>query len=220
MPDSLPQGARARVVAAAPALAVDRSMRGVATAALTLAFALALLVPVGAALQIVLSAQLDDRTRTQAIVVLDPARYWGDPQPVLQARLQHAADLYGQGIAPVIVVTGPKRSVESERDALVGSGVDPRDVVSFASGTDTVGSLEVVAGVMHDLQWSSITIVTDPAHAARAEATASALGIDPHLSPTDTGPGTALTSEYVGRETLALLRFHMLSRWSLPTMLK
>jgi uncharacterized SAM-binding protein YcdF (DUF218 family) len=194
-------------------------VRGVATAALTIVFALALLVPVGAALQIVLSAQLDDRTRTQAIVVLDPARYWGDPQPVMRARLDHAAQLYREGIAPVVVVTGPRRSVEGERSQLIRAGVDSRDVVSFASGTDTVGALEVVAGVMRDLDWSAVTIVTDPAHAARAQATASALGIDPHLSPTDDGPGTALTSEYVGRETAALLRFHLVTRWGLPHLL-
>ena len=47
----------------------------------------------------------------------------------------------------------------------------------------------------------------------------SAYGIDAHLSPTDRGPGTALTSEYVGRETLALLRYHLLSRWSIPALI-
>ena len=71
-----------------------------ATASLTLLGALLLLLPVGAVLQIVLSAQLDDRSQTQAIVVLDPARYWGDPAPVLRARLAHAATLYREGVAP------------------------------------------------------------------------------------------------------------------------
>ena len=55
-----------------------------------------------------------------------------------------------------------------------------------------------------------------PAHAARAQTTATALGIDAHLSPTEKGPGTALTSEYVGRETIALLRYHLFSRWTIP----
>jgi uncharacterized SAM-binding protein YcdF (DUF218 family) len=191
-------------------------MRGFATASVTVAFALALLLPVGAVLQIVLSAQLDDRSRTQAIVVLDPARYWGDPIPVLKARLDHAAELYREGVAPVIVVTGPRRTAESERAELMAHGVPGRDIIAFDTGLDTVGTLEVVAGVMRDLDWSAATIVTDPAQAARAQATASVVGIDAHLSPTDTGAGTGLTSEYVGRETLALLRFHLLSRWSVP----
>ncbi len=195
-------------------------MRGAATAFFTLAFAVLLLVPIGAALQIVLSAQMDDRTPTQAILVLDPARYWGDPSPVLRARLTHAAELYRDGVAPVVIVTGPRRSAALERYELMTHGVPARDIVAFDTGVDTVGSLEVVAGVMRDLGWSAATVVTDPAHAARAQATASALGIDAHLSPTDTGPGTALTSEYVGRETAALLRYHLVTRWSLPTIIR
>jgi uncharacterized SAM-binding protein YcdF (DUF218 family) len=99
-------------------------------------------------------------------------------------------------------------------------GVPSRDIVSFATGSDTIGSLRVVAGVMRDLGWSAATVVTDPAHAARAQSTASALGIDAHLSPTESGPGTALTSEYVGRETLALLRYHVISRWAIPEVIR
>lgn len=217
---SAAQSAVARTVAAAPALDVPRTMRGFGTVAVTLTLAVLLLVPVGAALQIVLSSQLDDRTPTQAIVVLDPARYWGDATPVLSARLAHAAELYKEGVAPVIVVTGPRRSAADERYALMSHGVPARDIVAFDTGADTIGSLQVVAGVMRDLGWSAATVVTDPAHAARAQATAGALGIDAHLSPTERGPGTALTSEYVGRETLALLRFHLLNRWSIPQIIK
>ena len=190
------------------------------TATVTVVIGLALLLPIGAVLQIVLTSQLDDRTPTQAIVVLDPARYWGDPLPVLQARIDHAAALYREGVAPVIVLTGPRRSEAAARAHLLADGVPGDDVVSFVTGTDTVGSLRVVAGVMRDLGWSAATVVTDPAHAARAQATASALGIDAHLSPTESGAGTALTSEYVGRETLALLRHHLVTRWSLPQIVR
>ncbi len=191
------------------------TVRATLTAAASGLLLLALLVPVGAVLQVVLSAQLDDRTPTQAIVVLDPAQYWGDPQPVLKARLEHAAELYREGVAPVVVLTGPPRQQGFERGILAGAGVPGVDVIAFTTGSDTVGSLQVVAHAMADLGWSAATVVTDPAGAARAQATAGALGIDAHLSPTDVGPGTALTSEYVGRETVALVRFHALTRWSL-----
>ena len=98
---------------------------------------------------------------------------------------------------------------------LAQSGVPERDIVTFATGADTVGSLRVVAGVMRDLGWSSATVVTDRVHAARAGATATALGIDAHLSPTTEGPGASLTSELVGREVAAMVRHHLLTRWSL-----
>lgn len=174
-----------------------------------------LLLPVGAAAQIVLSGSVDDRTQTQSIVVLEPGQYWGNARPVLRARLEHAAQLYREGVAPVVIVTGPQRRAGFERRVLLENGVPESDIVSFDTGTDTVGTLRVIAGVMRDLGWSSATVVTDPAHAARAGATAGELGIDAHLSPTGEGPGAALTSEYVGREVAALLRHHVLTRWSL-----
>jgi uncharacterized SAM-binding protein YcdF (DUF218 family) len=199
---------------------MPRTMRGAATAGITVLVCLALLLPVGAAVEVVLSAQLDDRSRTQAIVVLDPGRYWGDATPVLEERLGHAADLYRSGVAPVVIIAGPQRDAQEERAALVAHGVPTDDIVAFTSGTDTVGSLQVVAGVMRDLGWSAATVVSDPAQAARTQATASSLGIDAHLSPTRQGPGTALTSEYVGRETLALLRYYLVSRWSIPQVIR
>jgi uncharacterized SAM-binding protein YcdF (DUF218 family) len=189
-------------------------------AAGTVLVCLALLLPIGAVCQIVLTSQLDDRSATSAIVVLDPARYWGDPAPVLSARLEHAAELYAAGTAPVIVVTGPARTAKAAREELIASGVPAADVVAFTTGADTVGALQVVATIMRDLRWESATLVTDPPHAARAEATAAGFGIDAHLSPTKSGPGTALTSEYVGRETAALLRFYLLTRWDQPQIIE
>ena len=206
-----PGAAALSILASAP-----RTPRGLLVVASTVLVFLALLLPIGAVCQIVLTSQLDDRSSTQAIVVLDPARYWGDPAPVMKARLAHAAQLYAAGTAPVIVVTGPARSAKYAREQLLAAGVPEADVVAFTTGADTVGALQVVATIMRDLQWQSATLVTDPPHAARAQATAAAFGIDAHLSPTESGPGTSLTSEYVGRETAALLRFYLLTHWDQP----
>ena len=214
---SAPSAVRSRTHASADraiALALPRSPRGLATATWTVLGALLLLLPVGAVTQIVLTSQLDDRTQTQAIVVMDPARYWGDDTPVRQARLDHAAGLYRDGVAPVVIVLGPHRVAEQSRARLQSAGVPADDVVAFTTGVDTIGSLRVVASVMRDLEWESATVVTDPVQAARTQATASGYGIDAHLSPARRGPGSALTSEYVGRETAALLRYYLVNRWS------
>ncbi len=96
-------------------------------------------------MQVVLTAQLDDRSPTQAIVVLDPAQYWGNSRPVMKARLQHAAALYREGVAPVVIVTGPQRRSEDERRVLRDGGVPDRDIVTFDTGADTVGALRVIA---------------------------------------------------------------------------
>ena len=195
------------------------SARAASTVVLTLIFVLVLLIPVGATVQVVVASQLDDRSATQAIVVLDPGRVWGDPEATRAARIDHAAALYRDGVAPVVVVTGPPRTHEPTRQALRLRGVPAEDVVTFDAGADTVGPLSVVASVMRDLGWVSATIVTDPAHAARVHTTASGLGIDAHISPTDHGSNVSLTSDYVGREVAALLRHHALTRWTLPTII-
>ena len=193
--------------------ALPSTSRGFGAAIVTVGFVLLLLIPAGAAAQVVLTAQLDDRSVTQAVVVLDPARSWGNPTELMSARLTHAAELYREGVAPLVMVTGPKRDAAAVKSQLVNAGVDPRDVVAITTGSDTVGALQVVANVMRGIGWSSITVVTDPAHAARAAATAGGFGIDAHLSPADSGPSTALNSDSVARETLALLRYQGFTRW-------
>ena len=47
----------------------------------------------------------DGRVRADAIVVLGAAQYNGVPSPVLRQRLDHALDLYMEGLAPLVVVT-------------------------------------------------------------------------------------------------------------------
>ena len=191
--------------------------RGIGPWVGTLVLSALLLIPVGAALQVVLTAQVDDRSPTQALVVLNPARTWGDPDEARTARLDQVASLYRSGIAPVVVIAGPSRIERVSRDYLVGSGVPERDIVTFPTGSDTVGSLGIVATVLRDLGWSSATIVTDPAQAARAQATASAYGIDAHMSPAQ--EQVALTSDGVGREVFALMRHYAWTQWSLPRIL-
>lgn len=177
-----------------------------------------------AAYLVVSSARSDDRTPTDAIVVLGAAQFWGRPSPVLEARLAHAAQLYRDGVADRIVTVGSNQpgdnttEAEAGRDWLVRNGVPASDVVALPEGHDTLGSLAAVATEMADHGWTTATIVTDPPHEARSLAMARALGIEAHGSPTQSGSGSSLTPEYVGRETLALLLFWALDRRDVPTL--
>lgn len=197
-----------------------RTKRGWITAGITISLALVLLIPIGAAMQIVFTAQFDDRSPTQAIILMDPTRFWGDDPAVMASRADHAADLYNTGVAPVIMLTGRARTADIERKLLRARSVPDQDIVSFTTSMDTLGSLQMIAAVMSDLGWSSATIVTDPPNAARASAIASGFGIDAHLSPAISGPGSAMTSDYVGRETAALMRYYLISRWTQPELVK
>jgi uncharacterized SAM-binding protein YcdF (DUF218 family) len=189
------------------------------TLVLTLGISLLLLIPIAAAAQIVLTSQIDDRTRTQVITVMDPAGAWGNQRAAKNERLKHAAELYIAGVAPVIMITGPERGFDRAQQELERLGVEVRDVIYQPTGTDTVGTLAVVATLMNDLGWGSSTIVTDPAHSARSQVTAGKYGIDAHMSPAILDGATSITSEYVAREAMALVRHYLYTQWQLPGIL-
>ena len=193
-------------------------VRRVLGALVVLVLLAAALLTGAAAYQVVSTARSDDAVRTDAIVVLGAAQFWGRPSPVLEARLGHAASLYADGVADHVVTVGSNQpgdittEAAAGRDWLVEQGIPSSSVVAVPEGHDTLASLEAVASLMAERGWTSATIVTDPAHEARSVAMARALGIDAHASPTRSGSGSALTPEYVARETLGLLSFWLVER--------
>ena len=60
----------------------------------------------GTFLQVWQASGHDGARDAQAIVVLGAAQYDGRPSPALAKRLNHALELYEQGRAPMVVVTG------------------------------------------------------------------------------------------------------------------
>jgi len=188
---------------------------------LVAAFALAVLLPLLAAARVVTAAREDDRTPTDVVVVLGAAQFNGRPSPVLEARLEHADELYRQQVAPHVVTVGSNQPGDRTTEAAVGAdwlvsaGVPRADVTAVPLGHDTLSSLTAVAHLMADRGWTSATLVTDPAHEARSLAMARALGIEAHGSPTQTGSGSSLTLEYVVRETEGLLYFWLVERRSI-----
>ena len=95
----------------------------------------------------------DQARAVDAIVVMGAAQYDGRPSPVLQARLEHALELYDDGVVPLIVVTGGRQEGDRFTDATTGynflrdrgvpDGDIPGGVELIAQGGE---SLEVAAG--------------------------------------------------------------------------
>ncbi len=189
------------------------------TFVLTVGISLLLLIPIGAAAQIVLTSQIEDETPTRVIVVMDPTGAWSNQKAAKNERLERASELYKSGVAPVIMVTGPQRAFERSQAELEKLGVPTNDVIYQPTGADTLGTLAVVATLLKDLGWSSATIVTDPAHSARAQVTAGKYGIDAHMSPSSGEGASSLTSEYVAREVIALVRYYLYNQWQVPQIL-
>lgn len=178
---------------------------------------LALLVVGGTAIGVWWVARDDDRTATDAIVVLGASQFDGRPSPVLEARLEHALTLYEAGVAPVVVTVGGGQEGDRFTEAGAGQrylearGVD--DVLAVGEGSNTLRSLEAVQRLFEERGWSTATLVTDPWHVWRSEAMAEDVGLEAHSSPTRSGPsvrtrGTQL--RYIARETAAYLYYRLL----------
>jgi uncharacterized SAM-binding protein YcdF (DUF218 family) len=193
-------------------------LRRVVGAGLVVLLVLLVVVPLLAVGRVVQAATTDDRTPTDAVIVLGAAQFWGRPSPVLEARLTHARDLLDDDVAPRIITVGGKQSGDITTEAqagkqwLVDAGVPGRSVVAVAEGRDTLSSLTAAAELMARRGWTSATIVTDPAHTARSLDMARAVGIDAHGSPSQSGDGSRLTVDYVLREAGGLLWFWISER--------
>ncbi|MFP5220237.1 MAG: YdcF family protein, partial [Actinomycetes bacterium] len=132
---------------------------------------LAVLVVGGFATSIWWVARDDDRTPTDAIVVLGASQFDGRPSSVFKARLQHARELYEEDVAPRVVTVGGgapgDRTTEAEAGAafLRERGVE---VVAVPEGRNTLQSLQAVEELMDDNGWETAVVVTDPWHSHRA----------------------------------------------------
>jgi uncharacterized SAM-binding protein YcdF (DUF218 family) len=197
-------------------------MRGALRLVLVVGLVLLVVVPLLAVGRVLQAATTDDRTPTDAVVVLGAAQFWGRPSPVLEARLGQARELFADDVAPRIITVGGKQDGDNTTEAqagkqwLVDAGVPVARVRALPTGRDTLSSLTAVAELMAERGWTSATIVTDPAHEARSLAMARALGIDAHGSPSQSGDGSRLTVDYVLREAAGLLWFWVSERRDVP----
>jgi uncharacterized SAM-binding protein YcdF (DUF218 family) len=145
----------------------------------------------------------DDRSRTDAIIVLGAAQYNGKPSPVLRARLDHALELYRAGVAPRVVVTGSKKTGDRFTEAyagyqyLKGKGVPEKDLVVVSTGTSTWESLAASNRVLKAKGIARVTLVSDPYHSFRLAGIADEAGLDGVVSPT----GAAVGAGRLLRET-------------------
>jgi len=142
--------------------------------------------------QVYLVGRSDEVRPVDAIVVLGAAQYDGRPSPQLQARLDHALLLWGQGVAPLVVVTGGKqpadRFTEAEASAkyLVSGGVPVDSIALENTGRTTRESLLGVREIIRVRNLSSLLLVTDPYHAERTALIAQDIGLRVFVSPTRT----------------------------------
>ncbi len=136
----------------------------------------------------------DERPTADAIIVMGAAQYDGRPSPIFKARLDHAIELYHDGVAPWLIVTGGKaegdRTTEADtaRIYAIQHDVPEGSILAEDQSRTTLQAIRQVADVMADRGLESGVFVSDPSHMLRVLRMASDQGIKAHGSPTRTSP--------------------------------
>lgn len=146
------------------------------------------------AVQVVMASRQDQQVRVDAIVVLGAAQYDGTPSPALQRRLDRALELYDQGLAPEIVLTGSNREGDRFTEAfagyryLTGKGVPESSLTIVDDGSSTYESLAAARRVLVDEGAERVLLVSDSYHNRRLQGITRELGLEPYVAPTDGSP--------------------------------
>ena len=167
-------------------------------------------------------ARSDDRRPADTIFVLGAAQYAGNPTNWFASRLNHAAELYEQGVAPTIVTVGGKVEGDLYTEAAAGKNylvenfdIPESAVVPVEEGADTLKSAEAFAQVADDNGWRTSVVVTDPAHSLRATRMVRDQGLDAWASPTRQGPSVFTRKSQANsilHETLGMLYYEVVEK--------
>lgn len=124
-----------------------------------------------------------------AILVLGAAQYNGRPSPVLQARVDHAIDLFHRGLARKLVFTGGVGAGDTVSEGEVARRYAMKhDVPSSAilverHGVTSAESVAAAALLMREKGLHSALVVSDSYHMLRLELLARRAGIRPYRAP-------------------------------------
>ncbi len=157
-------------------------------------------------------ANREEAARADAIVVFGAAEYRGQPSPVLRARLDHALDLWRQGMAPRLITTGghggDPQFTEGEvgRSYLARHGVPSEVIAVESAGETTMESATGVAEIMDRMRLGSCIVVSDGYHIYRVKKMLEARGIQALGSPRSPGSDSAARRGwYYARQAFAYL---------------
>ncbi len=162
---------------------------------------------------IYLYGRMDRARPSGAIVVLGAAQYDGKPSPVLRARLDHAIELYHQGIADTLIMTGGTGTGDTVSEAVVSkryaarAGIPAEAVLVEERGMTSLQSMNEVANLMERHRLQSAVLVSDPFHMLRLRLLALRVGIRARTSPTRSSPISRNPAEerrFILRESLSL----------------
>ena len=111
--------------------------------------------------------------------------------------MDHAYDLYEQGVADKIVLTGSKQEADRFTEAysgftyLLARGIPESAMVVVDDGASTYESLAATSRVLAEEGMNSVTLVSDGYHSRRLDGIAAEVGLDANTSPSSVGVNPA-----------------------------
>ena len=188
-------------------------------AVLALVFAAAFALSLMAILQ---NAHIDARTSADVILVLGAAVYPGEqPSPALHARTRTGIDLYQNGYAQRLILSGglggyPPSEAEVMRRIALGMGVPEEAIFLEEQSHSTLENFENSARIMAEHGWDSALVVSDPYHMYRACRVGRDAGLTVYPVPAADSPTWTirrLRAYYMLRETIAVTAYEITRVW-------
>ena len=136
------------------------------------------------------AAAYDEARPADAIAVFGAAEYAGRPSPVLHARLDHAVELYREGIAPLVITLGGGSDLDAGkteggvgRDYLLANGVPYDHIIPETESVDTEQQVARLAEISRQRHLKSIVVVSDGTHLFRIRKLCEDAGLIVYTSP-------------------------------------
>ncbi len=154
--------------------------------------------------------------KADVIVVLGygpPVDENGKPKPELARRVEKGVELYNQGLAENIIMTGGNTyedyfEAKVMRDVATQMGVPEKDIYLELEAMDTIGNSRGSTRIMKEHGWKSAIIVSSPYHLKRALHLFSANeGIEFQTAGCDTPDNPAYGMVFTLYECLARLTY-------------
>jgi uncharacterized SAM-binding protein YcdF (DUF218 family) len=136
-------------------------------------------------------------------IIVPGARALPDgPGPALQARIDHAVQLWKQGWSQNLLTTGglgASHRIESltARDEAVRQGVPGKDIACEGRSHTTWENFLYAREIMRQRGWNSCLVCTEPFHEPRCLLIARELGIEAYPAPAFAGPGWTQTGTWL-----------------------
>ncbi len=137
---------------------------------------------------IVIDGLHDNVQKSDAIVILgNKVELNGTPSPTLASRLEKGAELYKQGVAPLVIVSGGLgregfKEGDVMRDYLVARGVATEAIIVDNNGLDTYMTAQNTKKIFDEKKLNSALVVSNYFHISRARLALKRVGIDPVYS--------------------------------------